>query len=149
MRRFAPGLRLNFLGGAQTTDFPLSVVQGRGAGFPGKRRPRGAGLSGRGGRGRSKLKGGMGAVVVPGVRPRPACAVLGVSQCWESRRRTVTQIHLDPESHRNRLNFFLLHLSFVFFFKKRNCGQFFTYPFFLPSSVILIFLRQPFPKIPV
>ncbi|XP_070308027.1 histone-lysine N-methyltransferase 2C isoform X21 [Odocoileus virginianus] len=41
--------------------------QGRGSGFPGKRRPRGAGLSGRGGRGRSKLKSGIGAVVLPGV----------------------------------------------------------------------------------
>ncbi|XP_016019394.2 histone-lysine N-methyltransferase 2C isoform X10 [Rousettus aegyptiacus] len=44
-----------------------SIKVGRGSGFPGKRRPRGAGLSGRGGRGRSKLKGGMGAVVLPGV----------------------------------------------------------------------------------
>ncbi|XP_075811542.1 histone-lysine N-methyltransferase 2C isoform X16 [Microtus pennsylvanicus] len=41
--------------------------QGRGSGFPGKRRPRGAGLSGRGGRGRSKLKSGIGTVVLPGV----------------------------------------------------------------------------------
>lgn len=46
----------------------VSVMQGRGSGFPGKRRPRGAGLSGRGGRGRSKLKSGIGAVVLPGVR---------------------------------------------------------------------------------
>nr|XP_012641687.1 histone-lysine N-methyltransferase 2C isoform X14 [Microcebus murinus] len=44
-----------------------SIKVGRGSGFPGKRRPRGAGLSGRGGRGRSKLKSGMGAVVLPGV----------------------------------------------------------------------------------
>lgn len=44
------------------------IKQGRGSGFPGKRRPRGAGLSGRGGRGRSKLKNGIGAVVIPGVR---------------------------------------------------------------------------------
>ncbi|KAF6086116.1 lysine methyltransferase 2C [Phyllostomus discolor] len=41
--------------------------QGRGSGFPGKRRPRGAGLAGRGGRGRSKLKSGVGAVMLPGV----------------------------------------------------------------------------------
>nr|XP_055233281.1 histone-lysine N-methyltransferase 2D-like [Gorilla gorilla gorilla] len=41
--------------------------KGHGSGFPGKRRPRGAGLSGRGGRGRSKLKSGIGAVVLPGV----------------------------------------------------------------------------------
>ncbi|XP_036212111.1 histone-lysine N-methyltransferase 2C isoform X20 [Myotis myotis] len=44
-----------------------SIKVGRGSGFPGKRRPRGAGLSGRGGRGRSKLKSGMGTVVLPGV----------------------------------------------------------------------------------
>ncbi|XP_037691694.1 histone-lysine N-methyltransferase 2C isoform X3 [Choloepus didactylus] len=44
-----------------------SIKVGRGSGFPGKRRPRGAGLSGRGGRGRSKLKNGVGAVVIPGV----------------------------------------------------------------------------------
>ncbi|XP_055447305.1 histone-lysine N-methyltransferase 2C isoform X5 [Bubalus kerabau] len=44
-----------------------SIKVGRGSGFPGKRRPRGAGLSGRGGRGRSKLKSGIGAVVLPGV----------------------------------------------------------------------------------
>nr|XP_036855119.1 histone-lysine N-methyltransferase 2C isoform X6 [Manis javanica] len=44
-----------------------SIKVGRGSGFPGKRRPRGAGLSGRGGRGRSKLKSGAGAVVPPGV----------------------------------------------------------------------------------
>ncbi|XP_066241483.1 histone-lysine N-methyltransferase 2C isoform X3 [Saccopteryx leptura] len=44
-----------------------SIKVGRGSGFPGKRRPRGAGLSGRGGRGRSKLKSGLGAVVLPGV----------------------------------------------------------------------------------
>ncbi|XP_057589867.1 histone-lysine N-methyltransferase 2C isoform X5 [Hippopotamus amphibius kiboko] len=44
-----------------------SIKVGRGSGFPGKRRPRGAGLAGRGGRGRSKLKSGIGAVVLPGV----------------------------------------------------------------------------------
>ncbi|XP_006873731.1 PREDICTED: histone-lysine N-methyltransferase 2C [Chrysochloris asiatica] len=44
-----------------------SIKVGRGSGFPGKRRPRGAGLSGRGGRGRSKFKSGIGAVVLPGV----------------------------------------------------------------------------------
>ncbi|XP_055000959.1 histone-lysine N-methyltransferase 2C isoform X4 [Sorex araneus] len=44
-----------------------SIKVGRGAGFPGRRRPRGAGLAGRGGRGRSKLKSGLGAVVLPGV----------------------------------------------------------------------------------
>uniref|UniRef100_A0A8C9RDT7 Histone-lysine N-methyltransferase 2C n=1 Tax=Scleropages formosus TaxID=113540 RepID=A0A8C9RDT7_SCLFO len=41
--------------------------QGRGSGFPGKRRPRGSGLSGRGGRGRSKLKNAVSPVVTPGV----------------------------------------------------------------------------------
>ncbi|XP_036885417.1 histone-lysine N-methyltransferase 2C isoform X10 [Sturnira hondurensis] len=44
-----------------------SIKVGRGSGFPGKRRPRGAGLAGRGGRGRSKLKSGVGAVMLPGV----------------------------------------------------------------------------------
>ncbi|KAM6453008.1 histone-lysine N-methyltransferase 2C isoform 8-T8 [Liasis olivaceus] len=44
-----------------------SIKVGRGSGFPGKRRPRGAGLSGRGGRGRSKLKNGIGSILAPGV----------------------------------------------------------------------------------
>nr|XP_033787549.1 histone-lysine N-methyltransferase 2C isoform X5 [Geotrypetes seraphini] len=44
-----------------------SIKVGRGSGFPGKRRPRGSGLSGRGGRGRSKLKNGIGTIVIPGV----------------------------------------------------------------------------------
>ncbi|KAH0627606.1 hypothetical protein JD844_003551, partial [Phrynosoma platyrhinos] len=44
-----------------------SIKVGRGSGFPGKRRPRGAGLSGRGGRGRSKLKSGIGSILTPGV----------------------------------------------------------------------------------
>nr|XP_034985248.1 histone-lysine N-methyltransferase 2C isoform X3 [Zootoca vivipara] len=44
-----------------------SIKVGRGSGFPGKRRPRGAGLSGRGGRGRSKLKNGIGSFLSPGV----------------------------------------------------------------------------------
>ncbi|KAI1891323.1 hypothetical protein AGOR_G00142620 [Albula goreensis] len=41
--------------------------QGRGSGFPGRRRPRGAHLSGRGGRGRSKLKCDIGPAITPGV----------------------------------------------------------------------------------
>ncbi|XP_070623547.1 histone-lysine N-methyltransferase 2C isoform X14 [Erythrolamprus reginae] len=44
-----------------------SIKMGRGSGFPGKRRPRGAGLSGRGGRGRSKLKNGIGSIFATGV----------------------------------------------------------------------------------
>ncbi|XP_016298872.1 histone-lysine N-methyltransferase 2C-like isoform X4 [Sinocyclocheilus anshuiensis] len=40
---------------------------GRGSGFPGRRRPRGANLSGRGGRGRSRLKMESSPVVTPGV----------------------------------------------------------------------------------
>ncbi|XP_043083004.1 histone-lysine N-methyltransferase 2C-like [Puntigrus tetrazona] len=40
---------------------------GRGSGFPGRRRPRGANLSGRGGRGRSRLKTESSPVVTPGV----------------------------------------------------------------------------------
>ncbi|XP_072110164.1 histone-lysine N-methyltransferase 2C isoform X1 [Mobula birostris] len=43
-----------------------SIKVGRGAGFPGKKRPRGGGHPGRGVRGRSKLKNGMGAVITPG-----------------------------------------------------------------------------------
>ncbi|KAM4687610.1 histone-lysine N-methyltransferase 2C [Discoglossus pictus] len=44
-----------------------SVKVGRGSGFPAKRRPRGSGLSGRGGRGRSKLKTGISNFIIPGV----------------------------------------------------------------------------------
>ncbi|TRY85074.1 hypothetical protein DNTS_020861, partial [Danionella cerebrum] len=40
---------------------------GRGSGFPGRRRPRGSNLSGRGGRGRSRLKMESSPVVTPGV----------------------------------------------------------------------------------
>ncbi|XP_058039715.1 histone-lysine N-methyltransferase 2C isoform X18 [Ahaetulla prasina] len=43
-----------------------NIKVGRGSGFPGKRRPRGAGLSGRGGRGRSKLKNGVGSILATG-----------------------------------------------------------------------------------
>ncbi|XP_069770918.1 histone-lysine N-methyltransferase 2C isoform X4 [Narcine bancroftii] len=43
-----------------------SVKVGRGAGFPGKKRPRGGGHPGRGVRGRSKLKNGIGAVLTSG-----------------------------------------------------------------------------------
>ncbi|XP_035272042.1 histone-lysine N-methyltransferase 2C isoform X3 [Anguilla anguilla] len=46
---------------------PLWTVKvGRGSAFPGRRRPRGASLSGRGGRGRSKLKGEICPAVTPG-----------------------------------------------------------------------------------
>ncbi|KAM8967644.1 histone-lysine N-methyltransferase 2C isoform 3-T3 [Pelodytes ibericus] len=44
-----------------------SIKVGRGSGFPSKRRPRGSGLSGRGGRGRSKLKTAIGNFIIPGV----------------------------------------------------------------------------------
>ncbi|XP_043922826.1 histone-lysine N-methyltransferase 2C [Protopterus annectens] len=44
-----------------------SIKVGRGSGFPGRRRPRGSSLSGRGGRGRSKWKSGIGAFITPGV----------------------------------------------------------------------------------
>ncbi|CAM9277181.1 unnamed protein product [Lampetra fluviatilis] len=43
------------------------VRQGRGGGFPGKRRPRGAGSSGRGGRGRSRIKTSCSPIIVPGL----------------------------------------------------------------------------------
>lgn len=42
--------------------------QGRGSGFPGRRRPRGAGLSGRAGRGRARGKNGVNPSINPGVR---------------------------------------------------------------------------------
>lgn len=42
--------------------------QGRGSGFPGRRRPRGAGLSGRAGRGRARSKNGVNPNINPGVR---------------------------------------------------------------------------------
>nr|XP_055037820.1 histone-lysine N-methyltransferase 2C isoform X4 [Misgurnus anguillicaudatus] len=43
------------------------AFKGRGSGFPGRRRPRGANLSGRGGRGRSRLKTESGPVLTHGV----------------------------------------------------------------------------------
>ncbi|XP_041040296.1 histone-lysine N-methyltransferase 2C isoform X2 [Carcharodon carcharias] len=48
----------------QSTIWNIKV--GRGAGFPGKKRPRGTGHPGRGVRGRSKLKNGIGATITPG-----------------------------------------------------------------------------------
>nr|DBA25076.1 TPA: hypothetical protein GDO54_012648 [Pyxicephalus adspersus] len=51
----------------QLLGSPLwSIKVGRGSGFP-RRRPRGSGLSGRGGRGRSKLKPPIGNYIIPGV----------------------------------------------------------------------------------
>ncbi|XP_019900094.2 histone-lysine N-methyltransferase 2C isoform X3 [Esox lucius] len=44
-----------------------SIRVGRGSGFPGRRRPRGAGLSGRGGRGRARGKNGVSPTINPGV----------------------------------------------------------------------------------
>ncbi|XP_049337977.1 histone-lysine N-methyltransferase 2C isoform X4 [Astyanax mexicanus] len=43
-----------------------SIRVGRGSGFPGRRRPRGAGLTGRGGRGRSRIKTGVSPLPTPG-----------------------------------------------------------------------------------
>ena len=59
----------------QTSDARLPIflvlfLQGRGSGFPGRRRPRGAGLSGRAGRGRARGKNGASPSINPGV-----CAV--------------------------------------------------------------------------
>uniref|UniRef100_A0A8C4EJ29 [histone H3]-lysine(4) N-methyltransferase n=1 Tax=Dicentrarchus labrax TaxID=13489 RepID=A0A8C4EJ29_DICLA len=48
-----------------------SIRVGRGSGFPGRRRPRGAGLSGRAGRGRARGKNGASPSINPGV-----CAVI-------------------------------------------------------------------------
>ncbi|KAG7272952.1 hypothetical protein CRUP_035784 [Coryphaenoides rupestris] len=44
-----------------------SIRVGRGSGFPGRRRPRGAGLSGRGGRGRARGKNGASPSIHPGL----------------------------------------------------------------------------------
>ncbi|KAK0151829.1 Histone-lysine N-methyltransferase 2C [Merluccius polli] len=44
-----------------------SIRVGRGSGFPGRRRPRGAGLSGRGGRGRARGKSGASPSIHPGL----------------------------------------------------------------------------------
>ncbi|XP_036452981.1 histone-lysine N-methyltransferase 2C isoform X2 [Colossoma macropomum] len=44
-----------------------SIRVGRGSGFPGRRRPRGAGLTGRGGRGRSRIKTGVSSIPTPGI----------------------------------------------------------------------------------
>ncbi|XP_068197773.1 histone-lysine N-methyltransferase 2C [Antennarius striatus] len=44
-----------------------SIRVGRGSGFPGRRRPRGAGLSGRAGRGRARGKNGVSPCISPGV----------------------------------------------------------------------------------
>ncbi|XP_061588310.1 histone-lysine N-methyltransferase 2C isoform X1 [Cololabis saira] len=44
-----------------------SIRVGRGSGFPGKRRPRGAGLSGRAGRGRARGKNGVSPSINPGI----------------------------------------------------------------------------------
>ncbi|XP_062849822.1 histone-lysine N-methyltransferase 2C isoform X2 [Trichomycterus rosablanca] len=53
-----------------------SVRAGRGSGFPGRRRPRGAGLTGRGGRGRSRMKNGVGPAPPPGVASAEPTAYL-------------------------------------------------------------------------
>ncbi|XP_043990219.1 histone-lysine N-methyltransferase 2C isoform X1 [Gambusia affinis] len=44
-----------------------SIRVGRGSGFPGRRRPRGAGLSGRAGRGRARGKNGVSPAISPGI----------------------------------------------------------------------------------
>ncbi|XP_029102170.1 histone-lysine N-methyltransferase 2C isoform X4 [Scleropages formosus] len=52
----------------QPANTPIwSIKVGRGSNFPGRRRPRGTNLSGRGGRGRSKLKNDVGPLLAPGV----------------------------------------------------------------------------------
>lgn len=49
-------------------SYSVLPPQGRGSGFPGRRRPRGAGLSGRAGRGRARSKNGVNPSINPGVR---------------------------------------------------------------------------------
>ncbi|XP_077069572.1 histone-lysine N-methyltransferase 2C isoform X1 [Siphateles boraxobius] len=47
---------------------------GRGSGFPGRRRPRGSGVTGRGGRGRARMKNGVPPIPIPGVNiMEPMC----------------------------------------------------------------------------
>ncbi|XP_072544552.1 histone-lysine N-methyltransferase 2C isoform X3 [Salminus brasiliensis] len=59
--------------GPKSRQFPnpaaWSIRVGRGSGFPGRRRPRGAGLTGRGGRGRSRMKNGVSPLPTPGLSP--------------------------------------------------------------------------------
>ncbi|KAL4630959.1 histone-lysine N-methyltransferase 2C [Arapaima gigas] len=58
----------------QPANTPVwSIKVGRGSSFPGRRRPRGANLSGRGGRGRSKLKNDIGPLLAPGVSMVEPC----------------------------------------------------------------------------
>ncbi|KAK3572354.1 hypothetical protein QTP86_031885 [Hemibagrus guttatus] len=52
----------------QQGELVWTVKLGRGSGFPGGRRPRGANLSGRGGRGRSRMKMDSSLLVTPGVQ---------------------------------------------------------------------------------
>ncbi len=46
----------------------LWCQQGRGSGFPSRRRPRGSCVTGRGGRGRARMKNGVPPILTPGVR---------------------------------------------------------------------------------
>uniref|UniRef100_A0A4W6DHQ7 Histone-lysine N-methyltransferase 2C n=1 Tax=Lates calcarifer TaxID=8187 RepID=A0A4W6DHQ7_LATCA len=78
-RKFSPGrprVKQGSLSGLTFFFFffplpPSCSQQGRGSGFPGRRRPRGAGLSGRAGRGRARGKNGVSPSINPGV-----CAVI-------------------------------------------------------------------------
>uniref|UniRef100_A0A9J8DKI8 [histone H3]-lysine(4) N-methyltransferase n=1 Tax=Cyprinus carpio carpio TaxID=630221 RepID=A0A9J8DKI8_CYPCA len=50
------------------------VKQGRGSGFPSRRRPRGSGVTGRGGRGRARMKNGVPPIPAPGINiMEPIC----------------------------------------------------------------------------
>ncbi|KTF77523.1 hypothetical protein cypCar_00043638 [Cyprinus carpio] len=52
----------------------LWCQQGRGSGFPSRRRPRGSGVTGRGGRGRARMKNGLPPIPTPGVNiMEPIC----------------------------------------------------------------------------
>lgn len=61
------GVPVVFMSHSRLIFFVL-LLQGRGSGFPGRRRPRGAGLSGRAGRGRARGKNGANTSINPGVR---------------------------------------------------------------------------------
>ncbi|KTG34576.1 hypothetical protein cypCar_00021309 [Cyprinus carpio] len=52
----------------------LWCQQGRGSGFPSRRRPRGSGVTGRGGRGRARMKNGVPPIPAPGINiMEPIC----------------------------------------------------------------------------
>lgn len=76
---------------SQETHLLFLLLQGRGSGFPGRRRPRGAGLSSRAGRGRARGKNGANASINPGVRAVScmSCEILHVFGKYQTSCKTV------------------------------------------------------------